>query len=165
MLHIHLLIYKLTKSETCMNRQMINAYEFDTNQCHIREYFRHLTCNSDIEATFYKCKLTCLREETCVAFRYISFCECCSYSGECHSGDPNIDFLYIKSDTDINRHLGNILINLFALVLIYCMLKPYRIVLKCEKRALLLYTKWHLLHIFLSICVMCIIMKRLHFTL
>ena len=99
-------------AETCENRNtLVDANSLDITKLHIREYLPHFSCNrTGNEVTFYKCKVVCMRQETCVGFRYVSFCEHCIFASVSLTGDLNLDFLYVKQDADIvSQNLGKAL--------------------------------------------------------
>ena len=107
LLYVQLLLHRAISAKICANDQkLVDAGDLDLTQRHIREYFRHISC-SQASPTFYRCKVECLRQESCLGFRYVSFCELCIYSSTRSSGELILDFLNVKPNIDvITQNLG-----------------------------------------------------------
>ena len=106
------MLHMFISAETCENRNtLFDVKSLDITQLHISEYLPHFSCNrTGNEVTFYKCKVVCMRQETCVGFRYVSYCEHCIFASERLTVDLNLDFLYVKQDADIvSQNLGKAL--------------------------------------------------------
>ena len=97
-------LYTYTFAEFCAKQNTF--LQFDIPQCHIKRYFQHLVCNTNSALSFYRCKITCLSQTNCIAFRHISFCEFCSYSDDPVPENQNLDFLHVKTNADNYKHLG-----------------------------------------------------------
>ena len=106
-LYVHILLHQVISAKICANdNTLYDARDLDFTQRHIREYFRHILCFQAVP-TFYRCKVECLRQESCLGFRYVSFCELCILSSTRLSEELILDFLNVKPDIDIiNQNLG-----------------------------------------------------------
>ena len=99
-------LYTYTIAESCAKQNTFLT--FDIPQCHIKRYFQHLVCNTNNALSFYRCKIACLSQANCMAFRHISFCEFCSYSDEPVPGNLNQVYLHVKANADNYKHLGEL---------------------------------------------------------
>ena len=107
-LFVQVIFNQYISAQICVN-SLVKAYDMDVNQRHIREYLRNIACSITTNTlSFYRCKVECMRQESCLAFRYVSSCELCEYSTERNAGDLDLDYMYVKSDAEIiDQNLGN----------------------------------------------------------
>ena len=90
--------YVLSSGQICLHQRALVPQNQITSDL-VLEYVRNLTCSAtETQMTFYKCKVACMKEQTCDAMRYASTCEMCSLTEEDSNMDFDLNHVYVNSE-------------------------------------------------------------------
>ena len=102
-IHIYMMIcillmrkFTFSHSACIATKSMVNARRL--NAAFSTDIVRYMACAAtETPVTFYKCKVRCVRSETCIAMRYTTFCELCQNSDQPNEEEWNVNEFYISS--------------------------------------------------------------------
>ena len=102
-----IIIRSVTFGNICLGKKDL-VKQIQINDNYTLDYIQNLTCSiTDAPKTHYKCKITCIKQQTCEAMRYEQSCELCGWTR--HASNEVLDFneLYISDNTlGISQMIG-----------------------------------------------------------